>query len=389
MSSSHEPATLAVVGPIAAAVADLRAAPGSPPGICLAVSGTDGVEYVADGAAQYFDNNGALTDPPPIGLDTRTDVGSLTKVMATTAALAMLADTGELSLSRKIDAVLPWMRGRPAGAATLDDLLRHRGGLWEWWPLYVSGATGDSALDAASSLPLRYPPGSGRHYSDIGFLLLGAVVAHVARSDLPTAFEQLVGSSFGLRATSFACPVPGATVAASSRGDAIEKLMVRSRRPYPVTPDAGTFDGWRSHVLLGEVNDGNAFHAFGGAAGHAGLFSTASDLLRFGDSMLAALDGEGPLSEAAIGNLLAPGPDPGQALGLRSWETETSGCRQVAYGHTGFPGVALGFFPGHGASFALVTNRLHVAGETVATEAMATVALHAAHCHLHAPGGSR
>ncbi len=372
------------MGPISDAVAELRAAEGAPPGVCLAVSVAARTEWAADGVAQRFDEAGALADPPPMDVHTRADVGSLTKVVATTAALAALVDAGEVAVERRVDTMLAWMRGRPAGSASLEDLLRHRGGLWEWWPLYLDAPDGEAALDAASRLPLRYPPGTGRHYSDVGFLLLGAVVAHLAGSDLATAFDRLVGVPFGLGTTSYARPVPGATVAASSTGDAIEERMVRTGVPYPVSADAGRFGGWRARVLVGEVNDGNTFHAFGGVAGHAGLFSTAGDLLRFGNGLLAALDGAGPLSAAAVRTLLTAGPDPGQALGLRSWETELAGCRQAAYGHTGFPGVAFAVIPGHGATFALVTNRLHVRGEPAATEAMASAALDAAHRHLHA-----
>jgi len=384
MSSSHRACYSCLVDSIAGAVRELRGGPCSPPGVCLAVSGPAGVECVVEGTAQCFDDTGTLADPPPMTIDTRTDAGSLTKVVATTAALATLADAGEVTFNARIDTLLPWMRARPAGMATLEELLRHRAGLWEWWPLYVAGVDHDAALEAASELPLRYAPGTGRHYSDLGFLLLGAVVEHLAGCELPTAFEQLVGLPFGLQTTSYARPTPGAPTAASSRGDAIEEQMVRTGRPYPVTADADAFDRWRTQVLVGEINDGNAFHAFGGVAGHAGLFTTASDLLRFGDGLLASLDGSGPLSSAMVRALLAPGPDPGQAVGLRSWGTEVAGCRQVAYGHTGFPGVGFAFLPGHGATLALVTNRLHVSGEPASTEAMAEIALDATHHHLHA-----
>ena len=79
-------------------------------------------------------------------------------------------------------------------------------------------------------------------------------------------------------------PVYGAPVAASSTGDRIERRMIETGDPYPVIGDAGRFSGWRQHVLVGEVNDGNAFHALDSIAGHAGLFSSATDLLRFGDA---------------------------------------------------------------------------------------------------------
>ena len=47
---------------------------------------------------------------------------------------------------------------------------------------------------------------------------------------------------------------------------------------YMIEGDPWSWNGWRRYTLVGEVNDGNAFHAFGGVAGHAGLFSTAREL---------------------------------------------------------------------------------------------------------------
>jgi CubicO group peptidase (beta-lactamase class C family) len=316
-------------------------------------------------------------------IETRTDVGSVTKVVATTTALMALVDAGELDIDRPVGAVLPWTQHRPVGAATIADLLAHRAGLWEWWPLYLASADRESALDAVTRLPLRYPPGQARHYSDLGFQLLGAVAAHVGGADLAAIVDALVLEPLGLGATAYGRPAPGAAVAASSRGDEIERRMIASGEPYPVVVDAGGFDRWRDHVLVGEVNDGNAFHAFGGVAGHAGLFSTARDLLRFGDGLLSALDGGDWVRAETIRRFCQPGADVTQALGLRRWTSEVDGCGVTAVGHTGFPGVAMAVLADHGATMALVTNRLHVTGTPRPTESMFRVALDATHRQLH------
>jgi CubicO group peptidase (beta-lactamase class C family) len=155
-------------------------------------------------------------------------------------------------------------------------------------------------------------------------------------------------------------------VAASSPGDAIEREMVRSGVPYPVTGDVGDFPGWRTHTLVGEVNDGNAFHAFGGVSGHAGLFTTAADLLRLATGLSRCRDGDGPLRHDTLARFLTPGRDPGQALGLRSWQRASG----PAFGHTGFPGVAFALLPQRDAALVMVTNRLHAAGTPRPTESM-------------------
>ncbi len=375
----------AVPGALADAVAAIGSGPDAPPGVCLAVSRAGDVAVAASGVAQAFDDAGALAAPEPMGLDTRTDLGSVTKVLATTTALMALAGAGRVSVDLPLAEVLPWTAASPVGAATLVQLLEHRAGLWEWWPLYLAASDADAALAQVIALPLRHPRGDARHYSDLGFQLLGAVVTTVADADLATAVHDLVLAPLGLDATRFAAPALGAAVAASSSGDRIERRMIATGEPYPVRADAEDFSGWRSHILVGEVNDGNAFHAFGSVAGHAGLFSSARDLVRFGDALLTSLAGDGPIDAAVARRFLRAGADPVQGLGFRRFDTVGT----QAWGHTGFPGVAVALLPELGASVALVTNRLHVEGDPRSTEPMWETALRAAVEHLRTttPGG--
>lgn len=351
-------------GPLVDAVETILAAdwdPGStpPPGALVALCRRGEIAYAAGGLADS--DTGA-----PMRWETATDAGSITKVMATTAALAALIDAGAVQLDAPAGRYLPEAAGGPAAPTTVRDLLEHRAGLWEWWPLYLRGARGADALHLAATLPPRYPAGSGRHYSDLGFILLGAVVCRVFGADLATAAGELAFDRFGLGSTRYATPFPGVPVAASSHGDAIEREMVRSGVPYPVHGNPDMFPGWRTHNLVGEVNDGNAFHAFGGVAGHAGLFTTAGDLLRLASGLLRSLRGDGPLRQETAAAFLTPGRDPGQALGLRVWRREGG----LALGHGGFPGVAFALLPTWDAALVMVTNRLHANGTPRATELM-------------------
>lgn len=361
-------------------------APGAtapPPGGCLAVADPAGRAVECAGVAQAFDDAGSLPAPPPMTAGTAVDLGSVTKVVATTSALMALVDARELDLADRLHDLLPATAGHPVGAATPADLLEHRAGLWEWWPLYLTARTPSEALATLLDLPLRYRPGSGRHYSDLGFLLLGAVVAAVTGEPLDVAVTRLVFRPYGLAATRYATPAHGLTAAASSRGDAIERRMVLTGEPYPVDGDADAFAGWRDHVLVGEVNDGNAFHACGGVAGHAGLFSTVEDLLTVGSVWLQSLAGHGPMDPGTVRRFLQPRADPGQALGFRRWRSSLGNCTVDVFGHTGFPGMAIGVIPSHAATVVLSTNRLHVEGAPRATEEMWLTALPAVHQALH------
>lgn len=308
-------------------------------GACLGVDVGGRVETTAVGHRQAFDDRGPLASPLPMTADTWHDLGSVTKVVGTTAALLALVDEGTVELDSR-----------------LSDLLRHRAGLWEWWPTYVSARDADAALDVVAGLPLRYPPGSGRHYSDLGFMTLGRVVAVAAGRPLADAVASLVSEPLGL-GLRYAAPPAAAAVAAGAPGDVVERHMLDTGTPYPVGIPSSQFGGWRARVRAGEVDDGNAYHAFGGVAGHAGLFGRARDLLAFGRRVLESLRGDGPWRAATIRRFLEVGPDAGQALGFRTWPVD--GCATPAYGHTGFPGVAFAVLPSHDAVVVLLTNRLH------------------------------
>jgi len=334
--------------------------------VCAVADRRGLVAEVAAGTSQVggdgADGGRPVADPPPVTARTRFDVGSVTKAVATTALAMTLRARGRLDLDAPVATWLPGFTGDGRELVTVRQLLLHRGGLWEWWPTYVHARGRDAALAFVQRLPLRYPPGAGRHYSDLGFMLLGAIVEEAAGEPLDALARRAVFGPLGMADTGYrrrGDPAPD-PVAATSTGDAYERSMVATGEPYPVAEDPAAFAGWREHVLRGEVNDGNAFHAFQGVAGHAGLLTTAADLCRFGTALLGALDpgsfrGGSPWPGAVVREFLAAGPDPGQALGF---QLRRAGGWRVA-GHSGFPGAELAVVPERGVALALLTNRLH------------------------------
>lgn len=327
---------------VKAGLADLAAAvlarDDGPAGAVLGLGLPAGDSVVAVGHRQLFDDGGLLPDPPPMTPWTAHDLGSVTKAIGTTTMLMALVSAGRLALDDE-----------------LELLLRHRAGLWEWWPTYAETA---APLDVVRGLPRRYPVDAGRHYSDLGFMLLGSLVCETTGQDLPAAFETLVAEPFGLPETRYGGPVRASDVAAGQLGDEIERRMIGTGEPYPVRVEPDAFTGWRTGVVVGEPGDGNAFHSFAGAAGHAGLFSTPADLLRWGRGVLASTAGAGPLDPAVVERFWAPGPDEGQRLGFRS--RAVGGCS--AFEHPGFPGAGVALLPAHRATVVLLTNRLHRQG---------------------------
>src|SRR5581483_9652587 len=111
-----------------------------------------------------------------------------------------------------------------------------------------------AAIELVCSLGLRYPVGAGRHYSDLGFMLLGEIVRRVAGEELDSLARRVVFEPLGMGDTGY---LPAASlrarIAPTSHGDVIERRMVQTGEPYPVPVDPGTFTGWREHTLRGEV----------------------------------------------------------------------------------------------------------------------------------------
>jgi len=324
------------------------------PGYLFATTKKGIRSYSANGTRQSF----GVAEEQPVTVNTKFDLASLTKIVGTTAALLHLIELGELQVNDLVCKYLESWRGTDKSEITIAELLSHQSGLAEWRPLYFTDDLQENVAKQISKIPLTYPRNSGRRYSDLGFISLGEIVKAITQKDLPVAFAELVFAPLGLQNTSFGS-IAG-EVAATSKGDWYEKKMVTTNTPYKVDLDVAAFPNWREEYLVGQVNDGNSFHRLGGIAGHAGLFSTAEDLLIFAEAIIA--------NQWQAHKFLTVTGDPMQGLGFRNWRTPTSSGEQIFWGHTGFTGVALGIAPAHQSAALLLTNRLHAQGEPTPTE---------------------
>lgn len=287
----------------------------------------------------------------PVTVDTIFDLASVSKVAGTTSALHRLAHLGELLFE---DSVHRYLDTSPcAPTTTVRDLLTHRAGLWEWQPLYFA----PDPMHALDVLPLRYAPGRARRYSDLGFMLLGRVVEAVTGASLGEATRELVHSPLAMAHTAYG-PV-SEPAAASSLGDRFERCMVATGEPYPILLEEPDDFAWREAEIVGQANDGNCFHAFRGVSGHAGLFSTAADLLALGASLASShLPDDGLWGAGTSAEVFSDGPDAGQALGWGSLDVVVKGEPRRMLWHPGFTGCALGFVPGEDLAVVLLSNRL-------------------------------
>jgi len=281
-------------------------------------------------------------DAPPPDERTLWDLASLTKVVGMTTAMMQLVEQGRVDLDAPVVRYVPEFVGEGKERVTIRHLLTHSSGLPSWRPLYKEAATPDTALAIIYATPLDTVPDARMVYSDLGAILLGKVVERVSGEPLDVYLTRHVTGPLGMTSTMY-------------RPDA----SLRDR----VAPTE--FDPWRQRHIRGEVHDENAF-MLGGVSGHAGLFSTASDLTRFARMLLGGgtLDGVRILRPATVAQFTAV-QDPGLSHRALGWETPTgqnsAGHRLSAraFGHTGFTGTSLWIDPERGAFVLLLTNRVN------------------------------
>lgn len=302
--------------------------------------------------------------PTAMTVATVFDLASVTKVMATTMAVMLLVDRRQLDLEAPVRTYLPDFSGGGADEITLFHLLTHRSGLAQWQPTYYHATNSAEAYAYIRDLPLSWPVGAERHYSDLGFMILGLVVERVSGQTLNDFLQDELYGPLRLTQTRFRprgdpsplsdTPPP---VAATSHGNPFEYRMVHdSDFGYRIEGDADSWDSWRQYTLVGEVNDGNAFHAFGGAAGHAGLFSTAEELRVLIQLLLDGGEYEGRryMATDIVDRFLASTGE-GQALG---WQIPAY-APATSFGHTGFTGTFVLGVRDRNLVVVLLTNRLN------------------------------
>lgn len=282
------------------------------------------------------------------------DLASVSKVVGTTSCLQRLASMRLLDVDATVRSFLPSLGG--ADSTTVRDLLQHRGGLWDWQPLYLAPGGQEDPFRVIDDLPLRYPPGKERHYSDLGFMILGRLVETVAQVPLDVAVRTLVADPLEVGALSYG-PVTGDSIATSGFDDRVEQTMVATGNPHPVMWTDEGFP-WRTGPIRGTVNDGNSAHAFHGVAGHAGLFATIDSTLDVGVALSSAEDFPSVWDPTVTADFFAAGPDAEQALGWRRAELPVGGSTRPLLWHPGFTGTAMGFVPGARIAVAFASNRL-------------------------------
>jgi len=297
-----------------------------------------------------------LAEPRPMRASTMFDLASVTKVMATTMATMLLADRGKIDVDAPVSRYLPDFRGAHLDSITVRHLLQHTSGLVQWQPLYYHASNSVQTYAVIRDMPLQWGVGDARHYSDLGFMLLGYIVERVSGVSLDAFLEQNLYRPLGLRSTTFNPKAHGFTeFAATEQGNVYEHHMVYdSTFGYRYRGDPTAWNGWRQYVLDGEVDDGNSFYANGGVAGHAGLFSTAADLRVLLDLLNnhGSYEGHQYIRPDVVDAFLTRD----KYQNYLGWQSPTT-LPEGNFSHTGFTGTYVLGVPKYGLSIVLLTNR--------------------------------
>lgn len=288
------------------------------------------------------------------------DLASVTKVMSTTALLCRLAARGALDVRAPVRSILP----RARVDATVADLAFHRSGLPAFLPFFAQVTKAhpelferptpalqqrvrDEVVARVLDVAAERPPGVAAVYSDLGFILLGEVIAAVTKRPLEEAFTEEVAAPLKLSS----CFRPRASSIVDTGG-------TRPREPAPGQESMWQCPTWPSRS--GEVDDDNAW-VMSGVAGHAGLFSNAADVARFGQAVL-----DGWLVSPLGWSVDATTPGSTRTFGFDTPSADGASCGprfgragpRGAIGHLGFTGTSLWIDFDRQLVVTLLTNRV-------------------------------
>lgn len=286
----------------------------------------------------------------PMRTDTIFDLGSLTKVIATTTAVMQLVEKGNLRIEDRVEEQWPEFKVNGKEEITVCQLLTHYSGLRPSLEVSPKWAGYDAALKMITGEKPFSPPGTRFIYSDLNFIILGELVRRISGQSLDVYCAEHIFKPLGMKDTRFK-PSP------SLRG-----RIAPTQYQY----------GKKGKILWGEVHDPVAYH-MGGVAGHAGLFSTADDLATFAQALLngGSTKGLRILSPLTVEKMTIPQTPPNKMV-LRGlgWDIDSPFASNRgelfpvgSYGHTGFTGTSIWIDPVSKTYIILLTNRLHPDGK--------------------------
>jgi len=287
----------------------------------------------------------AVAEPfqEPMRKDTVFDLASLTKPIATAAAVLVLVDQGRLDPNDLVAKYLPAFACNGKENVRLRHLLTHTSGL----PAYTDAndlkthygsPCPDKVVEKICSLKAQSEPGEKFRYSCLGYITLAQIVRTVTGQGIDEFAQTNVFAPLGMEHTRFHPPAAWQERIAGT--EIVDNALLR-----------------------GTVHDPLA-RLMAGTSGNAGLFSTAPDLSLYCRMLLTGGSWKGKqiLSPADV-QMLTTTQSHGRACGFDinssySW-IKGPYASPGAFCHSGYTGTSLVCDPATGTYLILLTNSVH------------------------------
>lgn len=306
------------------------------------------------------------------------DLASVTKVSATTVSIMKLVEEGKVDIDKTIGDYLPWVKGNAKATITLRDLLLHQAGLYPYIKFYERLLNADGSLnsqlvtnspdathqqmispnkflanywiDTIQQQILRSPvTASGKYiYSDNDFIFLGNIVEKVTGMNLHEYATKVFYQPLAMSSTGF-LPL---------QRTSLNNIAATELDNY-----------FRKELVQGTVHDEGA-STMGGIAGHAGLFSNATDLAKLYLMLLnnGSYEGKQYLQPATIQTYTSYNSAISRrGLGFDKPEKDNKNLKEPypsksvspsTFGHTGFTGTCVWADPEHQLLYIFLSNRV-------------------------------
>ncbi|MDE2924859.1 MAG: serine hydrolase [Acidobacteriota bacterium] len=311
------------------------------PGAVILVARKGGIVY-----RKAFGDRTVSPSRSPMEVDTIFDLASLTKIMPTAVAVMILVEEGRLALSDAVSKHLNRFSQYGKHRITVRQLLTHYSGLRPSLSLKAKWRGYEAAVARACREQLATRPGARFRYSDINYVVLGELVRVLSGDHLDAFSRKRVFEPLGMTDTFF---------------------NPRERMKSRIAPT----ERHEGKMLQGRVHDPTAAR-MGGCAGHAGAFSTADDVARFGQMILngGVYDGRRILSPLGVLQMTTPQSPTGKPV-LRGLGFDIHSRYHAprgdlfpvgSFGHSGFTGTSLWIDPYTETLVVILTSRLHPNG---------------------------
>jgi len=281
------------------------------------------------------------------------DLASLTKPLATTMALSKLMEKKQIFPDQSIGSILEEFKTSDKAGITIDMLMRHTSGLpshREYFKKLIK--TDQNPKQFLRNLlvkePLVNPLNKHQVYSDPGFMILSWIVEEISNQRLDVFVFEQIYSLLKINNLFF--------MGTKSENEKLHKYQekIAATQKCP----------WRKKVLVGEVDDDNAWAA-GGIDGHAGLFGDAGSIHTLCCEILNAMQNQPTkvLDHDIIKAFIQKKNQNDMVAGFDTPSKKKSSSGRYfsrsSIGHLGFTGTSFWIDPETSLIVVFLTNRVH------------------------------